>query len=286
MTVSISESATWTAPVTGPSAGEYLIASNTIASLQALANRTKLIDSTLGLAAGTVGTGVTRIRQVASSAALKTVTSPIDGDVAIVNVPGAPTGTYVFRAGSSQADAAPWAYASTSVLGCWFPELSGVLAGGIAGGAGSKLAQVDGSTGRLELSALPSLTPVGFQAGTFSGNTSSTSSGALATFTVAISSGSPPQNGDILEFEYVCGVSGAGAGSGPQLSWKLDVQGGVPLATGWLVACPSTGTVADIGWATLSGVTASSWSLIPWGNSPSGTLVSFSGRYKARLYRP
>lgn len=98
-----------------------------------------LLDGLQFLNVLTGTTGVKRLREVASVAALKALTGMADGDLAIQS--GATGfGLYRFRVeGAIGTDIGDWVYAATSATGNWYTIQVNLLALGGAGGASPRL---------------------------------------------------------------------------------------------------------------------------------------------------
>jgi hypothetical protein len=92
----------------------------------------------LNLLTGT--TGVKRLREVATGAALKALTGMATGDLAFVTDTGGVFGLYRFKTESPLgADIADWAYAATSGTGNWYNISSTLMVLGGAGGTSPRL---------------------------------------------------------------------------------------------------------------------------------------------------
>lgn len=139
MPVNLTESSTFTTPVQVPDAGDPVSAgggSYLRAALQALTNRSKFLSDIL------TSTGITKIRKVTSTANLKAIAGPVEGDVAILATGGLPQ-FYTFRSVAlAGSDIAGARYDSTTVAGYWVsPWLH--------------IADLSGASPRLDVQTLP-----------------------------------------------------------------------------------------------------------------------------------
>lgn len=139
MPANLTDVSTFTNPIQVPDAGDPVGAgsgSYLRTALQGFANRTKFLYDIL------TSTGVTKVRKVASTALLKAIASPAEGDVAIVASGGNPQ-IFMFRSTALVgSDIAGARYDSTTVAGYW---LSPWLA----------LADLSGASPRLQNQSLP-----------------------------------------------------------------------------------------------------------------------------------
>lgn len=138
MPVNLTETSTFTSPVQVPDAGDPVSAgggSYLRGALQALANRSKFLNDIL------TSTGITKVRVVANTTALKALASPAVGDVAVLNS-GIPQ-FYLFRSiALAGSDITGARYDSTVAIGQWVsPWLY--------------LADLSGASPRLDVQTLP-----------------------------------------------------------------------------------------------------------------------------------
>lgn len=138
MPVNLTDTSTFTSPVQVPDAGDPVSAgggSYLRGALQALANRTKFLNDIL------TSTGITKVRSVANTTALKALAAPVQGDVAVLTS-GIPQ-VYLFRSVAlAGSDIAGARYDSTVVIGQWVsPWLY--------------LADTSGASPRLDVQTLP-----------------------------------------------------------------------------------------------------------------------------------
>lgn len=109
--------------------GDELSEANLDEAFQAAANRAQyLLIKLADLENVVLGDGVSKIRAVASSVALKALAGVTAGEVALISPGSNVSGLYVFASGAPPfADRAGWLYASTVELGYWMRDI-GTLA--------------------------------------------------------------------------------------------------------------------------------------------------------------
>lgn len=116
MPTNLTDSSTWTTPVAVPTDGDPVAAgagSYIRTTFQTFANRTKYLYDIL------TSSGITKIRKVTSTSALKALTSPVEGDVAILATGGIPQ-VFSFRSAAlTGTDLSNLRYDSTAAVGYW-----------------------------------------------------------------------------------------------------------------------------------------------------------------------
>jgi hypothetical protein len=159
----------------------------------------------LNLLTGT--TGVKRLREVASGAALKALTGMATGDLAFATDTGGVFGLYRFKTESPVgSDIADWVYAATSGTGNWYNVSSTLMA---LGGAGGTSPRLDASTIRAPFT--PPYAPTSTYSATSYGVTAG-SGGTLFGPTLSLAL----ETGDVVQIDAavrMSKVTGAGVGT-------------------------------------------------------------------------
>lgn len=139
MPVNLTDVDAFTSPVEVPDAGDPASAASGSylrGALQALANRTRNVYNVL------TSTGVPKIRKVTSTANLKAIATPVEGDVALLSTGSVPQ-IFIFRSTAlAGTDISQARYDSTTVAGQWLAPWWWLV-------------DASGATPRLDVNVLP-----------------------------------------------------------------------------------------------------------------------------------
>lgn len=208
MPTNLTDSSTWTTPVAVPTDGDPVAAgsgSNIRTTFQTFANRTKYLYDIL------TSTGITKIRKVTSTASLKGLTSPVEGDVAILATGGTPQ-IFLYRSTALVgSDLTNLRYDSTTATGYWISPWFYIAS--VSGGI------------RLDVQTLPPPNRVVSidESGETSGSTTPTALGGVFGPTLSVT----VETGDLVLLEGHCTFAPNGADADGYVSIAVD---GTPQA--------------------------------------------------------
>ena len=203
MPTNLTDSSTWTTPVAVPTDGDPVAAgsgSNIRTTFQTFANRTKYLYDIL------TSTGITKIRKVTSTASLKGLTSPVEGDVAILATGGTPQ-IFLYRSTAlAGSDLTNLRYDSTTATGYWISPWFYIAS--VSGGI------------RLDVQTLPPPNRVVSidESGETSGSTTPTALGGVFGPTLSVT----VETGDLVLLEGHCTFAPNGADADGYVSIAVD----------------------------------------------------------------
>lgn len=202
MPQNITDVSEFTSPIVAPADGDDRDASSVLGAFQALANRARLLYNILTV------DGVTLFRLVQSTTDLKNLTSPANGQIALLYTGSTPR-LFIFRGGTALgSDEAGFAYNSTTAVGFWATELYYLTTG-------------SGSTLRMDAQtlAVPNrvvLAPT--ESAETTGETNATTGGSLFGPTVSLTLAA----GDLVLLDASCLFLDNGADATGRVSIAVD----------------------------------------------------------------
>lgn len=270
MPTNLTDSSTWTTPVSVPTDGDPVAAgsgSNIRTTFQTFANRTKYLYDIL------TSSGVTKVRKAATTSALKGLSSPVEGDIAILATGGIPQ-LFTFRSTAlAGSDLTNLRYDSTTATGYWVSPWFYIVS-------------LSSGSPQLDVQTLPPPNRIVSvaESGETSGSTTPTAPGGVfgPSLSVAV------ETGDLVLLEGHCTFAPNGADASGTVSiavngtpqpfsarnWSCANAGAMPLTPSVLYTAVADGTI-----------TVRLYQIMPTWVSGSPSLTAHRS-VRATVYRP